>query len=112
MHMLKTPSGKLAERILTDVAYEHRIEGFRLRERAGILPATLYSFGEIVGFLSDSFPRIDFQELTIWIRDIIEDPELADEIERLVAANGSDLEKTKQIRDLMGLRIIQCKKIA
>ena len=110
--MLKTPSGKLAKRILTDVAYKHRIEGFRLRERAGILPTTLYSFGEIVSFLSDPFPRIDLQELAGWIRDIMEDPELANEVERLISADRSDLDKAKKIRDVMGLRIIQCKKIA
>jgi len=112
MHMLKTPSGKLAKRILTDVAYQDRIEGFRLRERAGIIPATLYGFGEIVSFLSDTFPRIDFQELAGWIRKVMEDPELADEIENLIAGDGSDLEKTKQIRDIMGVRLIQCKKVA
>lgn len=111
MPMLQKPSQELAKRILSNVPYENRIEGFRLRERAGILPATLYSFSEIVSFLSEPFPQIDFPELATWIRDIMEDPELAGKVEDIIAAGGSDLEKTKHIRNMMGLRLVQCKKM-
>jgi hypothetical protein len=111
MRMLSKPSKELARRILTDVAFEDRIEGFRLRERTGIIPATLYSYSEVVGFLSDPFPRIDLPELASWVHGIMKDTELAGKIEDISSSAGSDLEKTKHIGNIMGFRLDQCKKI-
>ena len=81
--MLSDPSKKLALRIVSEVNFDQRIEGFRMRERAGLLPAQLYSFSEIVGFLSDPFPRIDFDALTHWVADVMEDPELSEMIREI-----------------------------
>ena len=44
MGKLQDPSRELAKRILTDVDSESRFNGFSLRERAGALPITMYSF--------------------------------------------------------------------
>ena len=109
--MLSNPTKKLASRILSEVNFDQRIEGFRLRERAGILAVQLYSFSEVVGFLSDPFPRIDFTALADWVLRVMEDPELSEKINDVTALSASDLEKTRQIRDLMGIRLIQSKKI-
>ena len=111
MTPLSTPSKELALRILSEVDFDQRIEGFRLRERAGIIPTRMYSFSEVVGFLSDSFPKIDFTALSHWIRSVMKDPELSDRVMTTAGSDASDLDKTRQIRDLMGLRLVQSKKI-
>ena len=104
------PSKKLALRIVSEVDFDHRIEGFRLRERAGILHIRLYSFSEVVHFLSDPFPRIDLEALGRWVRDIMQDSELSEMIGQIAATEASDLEKTSRIRNLMGIRLVQAKK--
>lgn len=109
--MLSQPSRKLARRILSEVSYEDRIQGVRLRERAGLIPATMYSFAEVVGFLTDSYPQTDFQKLVVWIRQIMEDPELADHVTRIINRDFSDREKAHQICEMMETRMIQCKRI-
>jgi hypothetical protein len=108
---LSKPSKKLALRIMSEVNFDQRIEGFRLWERAGVLPVRLYSFSEVVGFLADPFPRIDFHALADWIRDVMIDPELSKMVNEIIAADAADLDRAKQIRDLMGIRLEQSKKI-
>jgi hypothetical protein len=112
MTILSKPSGELAKRILTEVEFDDRIEGFRLRERAGIMPTTMYSFAEVVGFLSDEFPRMDFDELALWLREVIKDHELSEKIRDEIQSEISDQEKAPRIRDLMGIRLVQSKKKA
>ena len=112
MTLLSNPSKKLALRILSEVNYDQRMEGFRLRDRAGIIKAQLYSFSEIIVFLSDSFPKIDFQALAQWVLTVMEDPELSEKIKDVVASNTAELEKTRRIRDLMGIRLVQSKKMS
>jgi hypothetical protein len=112
MTILSKPSRELAKRILSEVDFEERIEGFRLRERAGIIPTTMYSFVEVVGFLSDEFPRMDFIELALWLEEVIKDHELSEKIREEAQSEVSDREKTLRIRDLMGIRLVQSKKKA
>ena len=111
MALLSNPSTQLASRILSEVNFDQRLEGFRLRERAGILAIQLYSVSEIVGFLSDPFPRIDFIALSDWVLNVMEDPELSEMITGIAVSDASDLEKTRQIRNLMGIRLVQSKKM-
>ena len=109
--ILSNPTQKLALRIVSEVDFDQRIEGFRLRERAGVLPVRLYSFSEVVHFLSDPFPRIDFQGLAHWVLDVMQDPELSEVIREIADTEASDMEKANRIRDLMGIRLVQAKKI-
>jgi hypothetical protein len=109
--MLLKPDKKLSKKIVTELGYEQRIEGFRLRERAGVIPAAMYSFEEVTAFLSDPYPRIDFLNLAQWIRNVFEDHELAENIDKVIKTNLSDHEKTSRIRDFMEIRLIQCKKM-
>jgi hypothetical protein len=110
MSKLSAPSKKLDRRILAEVKYEDRIIGYRLGQRTGLTPVTLYSFEEIIGFLSNPLPMIDFNRLESWIRTIMEDNELADKIKEVSIDNASDQEKTFSIKDLMVERLRQCKK--
>ena len=77
MSVLSRPSRKLASRIVNEVDFEDRIIGYRLRERTGPLAMTLYSFEEVVTFLRDPFPRVNFHALQSWINDVMGDGELA-----------------------------------
>lgn len=110
--MLLKPNKKLAQRILKEVGFDDRIEGYRLRKRTGALPTTMYSFQELAGFLSDTCPRIDFTRLMNWIDNVMEDRELADKIDAVIRTDHSDREKMSKIGELVVFRLVQCKKAA
>jgi hypothetical protein len=110
MGKLKDPSKDLATRILTEVDFEGRLNGFRLRERAGPVPVTLYSFEEVVSLLNDPHPRLDFNELEGWVRRTMGDTELADRIAETIRIGRSDQERALHIRKLMEERLNQCRK--
>ena len=109
--MLATPSRKLAKRVLTEVGHDQRLVGWRLRERAGVLPVTIYSFSELVALLADAYPRIDLKGLKNWVGRVMADHELESKIEEVLQTDLSDYEKTVRVRDLAGCRFFQCKKI-
>ena len=112
MSKLATPTRELAARILTEVGFEERLPGYRMHKRAGIQALTLYRFEEVVGLLQDPYPRMDFDRLEEWIRETMGDGELADKVRAVVERDISDRERTLWIKELMGLRLHQCKKLA
>lgn len=105
---LPSPSKDLTERILTEVGFKDCLTGYRLRERTGVTTIRLYSFEEVVGLLNDTHPRLDFDRLEQWVREIIGDPELAGKIGDVIQEDISDKVRTRRIRDLMALRFYQC----
>jgi hypothetical protein len=109
MAKLKDPSQELAKKVLTEVDFKDRLNGFLLRERAGALPITLYCFEEVVSFLNDRHPRLDFNELEEWVRETIGDVELAQQITEAINKGDNDQERTYSIRDLMEERLNQCR---
>jgi len=111
MGKLLEPSKKLASTILTEVGFDDRIIGYRLRERTGPLAITLYSFEEVVGLLRDPLPRIDFNQLEGWIREVMGDRELSEKIEEIIEEDSSEQERLWRIRDLMEERILQSQKV-
>jgi hypothetical protein len=106
---LSQPSKELVKKILSEVEFDDRIIGYRMRERTGPLPVTLYSFEEIVILLTDQHPRIDYHTLSNWLRKVMGDDEMANRIKDIAKPELSDQDKTLRIRDLMGERLIQCK---
>jgi len=106
---LRIPSNDLTSRILTEVGFEDRLEGFRLRERSGPVPVILYRFEEVVSFLNDPHPRLDFRELEGWIRRVMGDAELAEKIAGAIQKGNNDQDRTYLIRDLMEERLNQCR---
>jgi hypothetical protein len=105
---LTSPSKGLAKRILTEVGFEDRITGYRLRERTGIMTIRLYSFEEVVGLLNDPHPRLDFAHLQRWVSETMGDPELAGKIGNVIQEDTSEQIRTIRIRDLMAQRLYQC----
>jgi hypothetical protein len=111
MGKLQDPSQNLAKRILTEVDFEGRLSGFSLRERAGAIPVTMYSFEEVVFFLNNPHPRLDFIELETWIRKTMRDKELADQIADAVRKESSDQNRSLRIKELLEERLYQCKRL-
>ncbi len=109
MGKLNVPSSGLRKRILAEVGFEDRLEGFSLRQRSGSIPVLMYRFEEVVSFLNDSHPRLDFNKLEEWVRRIMGDPELAEKIARAIKNGNSDQERTHLIRNWMKERLNQCR---
>jgi hypothetical protein len=110
MGKLKEPSKDLARRILGEVGFEDRLNGFSLRKRSGPMSVTMYSFQEVVSLLNDAYPRLDFSELEIWVRKTMGDQELAEQIAEAVRKGQSDEKKSDRIRRLMEERLGQCRR--
>lgn len=110
MEKLRDPSSKLAKKILTEVGFEDRFNGFILRERSGPMPVTMYSFEEVVSFLNEPHPRFDFNELEGWIRGTMSDEELAARIAETIKSGQSDQERFLRIKKVMKERLSQCKR--
>lgn len=109
---LSTPSRGLADRILTEVEFEHRMVGARVREHAGPMSQTMYSFAEIHGLLTDREPRMNFVRLEGWIREVMGDSELADQVAEAIKVGTCGADRAWRIRDLMGERLAQCREVA
>ncbi len=105
------PTLELATRILTEVDFEDRLFGFKLKLRAGPMPVTMYSFTEVVAFLCDDNPRIDVAGLQVWIKEVMGDRELADIIGGEIGENDTEYDKTEIVRELMEVRLGQCKSL-
>jgi len=109
MGKLRVPSDDLRKRILNEVGFEDRLEGFNLHERTGPNPVTMYSFEEVVSLLNNRHPRLDFNELEKWVRETMGDTELAEQIAVTIKQGNNDRERTYSIRDLMEERLNQCR---
>jgi hypothetical protein len=109
MGKLKSPSKELAKRVLTEVDFENRLEGFNLQERTGPNPVTMYSLEEVVSLLNEHHPRLDFSELERWVREVLDDAELAEQITVAIKQGNNDQERNRSIRDLMKERLNQCR---
>jgi hypothetical protein len=96
-------------KVLTEVGFEDHLDGFSLRERSGPMPVTMYRFEEVVTLLSDPHPRLDFKQLEEWIRSVMGDTELAEQIAVAIKKGNNDQERTYSIRDLMEERLNQCR---
>jgi len=108
---LSEPSRDLARRVLAEVDFNRRLVGYKMHRRAGPSPLSLYSFEEVVGLLLHPLSQIDFSELEQWVREVMQDPELADRIREQRTRNVSAMRKTANIRDLMAKRLIQCGRV-
>ena len=111
MKKLKNPSRELAMKILSEVGFEDRLIGFSLRERTGPMPIIMYKFEEVVSLLNNPYPRIDFNELEVWVRKAMGDEEMAEQIAEAIEKGKSDQERSYLIKKLMEERLTQCKKL-
>ena len=118
---LSPPSKRLARRILTEVDWEERIEGFFEAPMRGILREYIFKFADAAHLLqadvsdpwstrSGVFGYFEFHELEAWVRNVFGDTELADAIAAIRAADNSLKERIEKIRPLMELRLKQNQK--
>ena len=110
MEKLAEPDREVVSRVLREVGFAERIVGYQVRERSGSMAKFLYSFEEVCDFLCDQFPVLAFEELTRWLRVVMRDEELALRVAEAVEQGHTDYERTRRIRELMGERLMQCKK--
>ena len=110
MNTLDKPSRDMADKILKEVDFDSRLTGFRLNTGKGFMKVDMYSFEEVVGLLHVKYPYIEIDKLESWVRNTMEDAELADRIKELAENNGSELDKLLAAGRLMGQRLMQCKK--
>ncbi|MFC1876588.1 hypothetical protein ACFL2E_04855 [Thermodesulfobacteriota bacterium] len=105
---METPSYELAKQMLTKVKFENRFIGSKLRERSGPQPITSYSFKEVVELIQDRIPGVNLANLEKWLREVLGDGELANEILRVSKTDASYIEHIAEIRVLMTSRLEQC----
>ena len=111
METLTTPTRELALRILDEVGFEDRITGSSLHVRAGVRTLSLYSLEDTFRLLKEPHPYIDLDQLEGWIRTVIKDEELADKVKTAIAQQSNEQDTLTLIRDLVGIRLIQCKQL-
>jgi hypothetical protein len=113
-HMLELapPDNKTILKILSPVSFEDRLVGYRVGERSGTSIISLYSFQEVIDFLGNTLPQIDFKSLERWMRMVIGDEELGESISKAVETEPNDYDRTQRIRTVMEKRLAQCKKQA
>ena len=112
MQPLSTPDEHLAARVLREVGFDQRLIGFRMRQRTGPVPASLYSFAEVVHLLGDKFPYVSLERLEQWVRTVAEDGELGAAIADAIQEETNDRDRMVRIRTLMAERLCQCKRAA
>jgi hypothetical protein len=110
MQTLSTPDEQLAARVLREVGFEERLVGYRLRERTGPMPSSLYSFEEVVHLLGDKCPYVSLERLEQWVDSVTEDAELAAAIAKVIEEETNDRDRMLRVKTLMGERLCQCKK--
>ncbi len=110
MQTLSTPDEHLRARVLREVDFEQRLVGYRVRERTGPMPASLYSFEEVVHLLGDTYPYVSLEQLQQWVETVAEDAELAAAIADVIQEQTNDRDRMLHIRTLMGERLCQCKR--
>jgi hypothetical protein len=109
MENLSAPSRELVSRISREVDFNDRLIGSNLHERTGVKTISLYSLHELYMLLNRPYPQIDLHKTENWIRMVIKDEELAAQIKTITDQTGSDLGKLLHIRELIGVRLSQCR---
>jgi hypothetical protein len=112
MGNLSAPSPALVARIVQSVDFENRLIGGSLHLRAGVRVVSLYRLEEVFMFLNKPHPQIELKKLHAWISTVIKDEELAQGIKQIIAGDGSEMHKMLAARDMIGMRIIQCRQPA
>ena len=108
MKNLHPPTPELILKILREVEFKDRFTACSVHERAGVKTASIYSMKELLVFLNNKMPFIDFNKLELWIRTVITDEHLADRLKSIIPEEKSDHDKCHRIRELIRMRIAQC----
>lgn len=110
MPTLSTPDKNLTARVLREVDFDQRLVGYRIRERTGPIPESLYSFEEVVHLLGDKCPYVSLEQLRQWVDSVTEDAELAAAMAAAIHEETNDRDRMLRVGTLMGERLCQCKR--
>jgi hypothetical protein len=112
MKPFQPPTTELAKRILEEVDFQDRLIGHKMRRRMGPVPVSLYSFEEVVRFLTEDIPQMDLDDLRAWVGEKIGDRDLAAAIGEISRKEMDEPEKLLHVRGLMAARLGQSRRIA
>lgn len=110
MLQLSNPTKEMSEQILQKVPFEDRFIAGVMHMRAGPQRFSLYSLEEVFVLLNETNPQLDLNRLESWIGGVIKDAELAREIKSIASLNDHERNKNLRARDLIGMRLIQCRR--
>lgn len=108
---LSEPSEELRARVLGRVGFADRFAVAIVHEHTGPMPMTAYGFEQLANLLKVPGARPHFGELQRWVREVVEDEELAGRIAEAMEQGDSDLARAGPIRDLMQERLRQCQEM-
>lgn len=108
---LPPPDQTLAKRALAEVDFDRRLCGYIVHERTGPILRPLYSLAEVYALLSHPFPHLPLEDLCRWLAEVIEDQELAQAVAITAAGAGTEAQRMKQIREIIGERLTQCRQL-
>jgi hypothetical protein len=111
MKPFQPPTKELATRMLGEVDFQDRLIGHKMRRRMGPVPVSLYSFEQVVRFLTEDIPQIELDDLEAWVGDKIGDKDLARAIREISSRELDEPEKLLHIRGLMMARLGQSRRI-
>ncbi|GEM_PF-1808743 len=121
MSKLSKPSLELATKVLSELEYADRLNGYRMSPAVGNARHSLFSFQEATNFLkigdigdlmikggSTSIAFINPQELRTWVDRVYGDQELVAALDELLATEASLAEKISTMKQLMKERLDGC----
>lgn len=109
MEKLTHPDKALRLRLLNKVGFEERMVGYQVGPRAGPTVKNMYSFKEVINFLKEKYLQLRFDELEEWLRNVINDHELALQVSKIVNQEKNDHDRIQNIRIIMEERLRQCR---
>lgn len=117
---LTIPSPELAERLLREVGQAERLTGLKMSVMGGSNPVALYSLAQVASFLNigtyeqairpnnqETIGYIDLGALEKWVREVLEDIELADAVAAETAGNEPFGLVAPRVREILMTRSLQ-----
>jgi hypothetical protein len=117
---LTQPLPELAERLRREVSQDERIIGLKMSVMGGSSPVALYSLAQAASFLKigtyeeairpnsqETVGYIDLGALQTWVREVLEDEELADAIAEEMRAGEPFGIVAPRVREILMFRSLQ-----
>lgn len=119
------PSEDLVEHALRPLEYSERFTGYKMTPSMGNAPIDFYKLGDAVLFIlgtpwdapffnqgsKAAINWVNLGDFVTWLRDVIGDTELADEVERLSAEERPYYQQVKDLEIVLAARMDQYRKI-
>lgn len=113
--VLAPPSPELAGKLLASVPYRDRLTACRLMEPVGVLQDSIRSLREAyLHLLPDArtLPAVNLLSLAVWVGEVLEDAELAEELQRISSGEKSYVEACIRSCEQIEARLVQAQAVA